>query len=132
MELTELAYELCTKGKNLASIATLMSDGYPQFSYTWVDSDGQHVIFNTAEGRLKTKNLERDSRIAVAIIDSENPYKQVMIRGQVVEETKDGAREHVDKLAKKYLGVDKYPFSEPGEVRVLFKVKPERIFEINQ
>ena len=131
MELTTLAKELCTEGKNMASIATLMKDGSPQVSYTWVDCDGKHVIFNTAEGRLKPNNIRRDSRVALAIVDAQNPYRQVMIRGKVVEDTQEGAAEHVDKLAQKYLGVDKYPFSEPGEVRVIFKIEPERIFEID-
>ena len=131
MELTPLTLELCSSGKNLASIATLMKDGSPQVSYTWVDTDGKYVIFNTAEGRLKPANIRRDQRVAVAVIDSENPYRQVMIRGKVVEDTQDGAQEHVDKLAMKYLGVEKYPYSEPGEVRVIFKIEPERIFEIN-
>jgi len=131
MEITPLALELCTKGKNLASIATTMKDGSPQVSNTWIDSDGTHIIFNTAEGRLKTNNLRRDGRVAVAIVDSENPYRQVMIRGRVVENTREGASENVDKLAQKYLGVDKYPYTEPGEVRVIFKILPEHIFEIN-
>jgi len=131
MEITPLALELCTNGKNFASIATTMKDGSPQASYTWIDSDGTHIIFNTAEGRLKTNNLRRDGRVAVALVDSENPYRQVMIRGKIVEDTLEGASEHIDKLAKKYLGVDKYPYSEPGEVRVIFKILPERIFEIN-
>ena len=131
MDLTPLAIELCTEGKNLASIATLMKDGSPQVSYTWVDTDGKHVIFNTAEGRLKPNNIRRDGRVALAIVDAENPYRQVMIRGKVVEDTQDGASEHADKLAQKYLGVDKYPFSEPGEVRIIFKIEPERIFEID-
>jgi len=130
MEITPLALELCTKGKNLASIATTMKDGSPQVSNTWIDSDGTHIIFNTAEGRLKTNNLRRDGRVAVAIVDSENPYRQVMIRGRVVENTREGASENVDKLAQKYLGVDKYPYAEPGEVRVIFKILPEHIFEI--
>ena len=100
MELTQLARELCTEGKNLASIATIMKDGSPQVSYTWVDCDGEHVIFNTAEGRLKPNNIRRDSRVALAIIDAENPYRQVMIRGKVVEDTQEGAEEHVDRLAQ--------------------------------
>lgn len=131
MELTPLAIELCRKGKNLASIATLMKDGSPQVSYTWVDCDGKHVIFNTAEGRLKPQNIRRDSRFALAIVDAENPYRQVMIRGKVVEDTQEGATEHIDKLAKKYLGADKYLYSAPGEVRLIFKIEPERIFEID-
>lgn len=131
MEMTPLALELCTKGKNFATIATTMSDGSPQASITWIDSDGSTIIFNTAEGRLKANNLRRDGRVAIAITDAENPYRQVMVRGKVIEDTLEGASEHVDSLARKYLGVDKYPYSEPGEVRVIFKILPEKIFEID-
>ena len=131
MEMTPLALELCTKGKNFATIATTMNDGSPQASITWIDSDGKNIIFNTAEGRLKTNNLRRDGRVAIAITDGENPYRQVMVRGRVVEDTQEGAAEHINHLAKKYLGVDEYPHSGPGEVRVIFKVRPEKIFEID-
>jgi len=131
MDMTPLALELCTKGKNFATIATTMADGSPQASITWIDSDGSNIIFNTAEGRLKTNNLRRDGRIAMTIFDADNPYRQVMVRGMVVEDTQEGASDHVDSLAQKYLGVDKYPYSQPGEVRVIFKVQPEKIFEID-
>ncbi len=131
MDITPLALELCTKGKNFASIATTMKDGSPQASVTWIDSDGSNIIFNTAEGRLKTNNLRRDGRVALTIVDSDNPYRQVMVRGRVIEDTQQGASEHVNQLARKYLGVDEYPYSEPGEVRVIFKIQPEKIFEIN-
>ena len=131
MDMTPLALELCTKGKNFATIATTMSDGSPQASITWIDSDGSNIIFNTAEGRLKANNLRRDGRVAIAITDAENPYRQVMVRGKVIEDTLEGASEHVDSLAQKYLGVDKYPYSQPGEVRVIFKIQPEKILEID-
>lgn len=131
MSMTPLALELCTKGKNFATIATTMSDGSPQASITWIDSDGSNIIFNTAEGRLKADNLRRDGRVAIAITDAENPYRQVMVRGKVIEDTLEGASEHVDSLAQKYLGVDKYPYSQPGEVRVIFKILPEKILEID-
>ena len=131
MEITPLALELCTKGKNFATIATTMSDGSPQASITWIDSDGSSIIFNTAEGRLKANNLRRDGRVAIVITDPENPYRQVMIRGKVIEDTLEGASEHVDSLAQKYLGVEKYPYSNPGEIRVIFKIQPEKIFEID-
>ncbi len=131
MSMTPLALELCTKGKNFATIATTMSDGSPQASITWIDSDGSNIIFNTAEGRLKANNLRRDGRVAIAITDAENPYRQVMVRGKVIEDTLEGASEHVDSLAQKYLGVDKYPYSQPGEVRVIFKILPEKILEID-
>ena len=131
MEMTPLALELCTKGKNFATIATTMSDGSPQASVTWIDSDGTSIIFNTAEGRLKANNLRRDGRVAIAVTDAENPYRQVMVRGIVVEDTLEGASEHADLLAQKYLGVEKYPYMQPGEVRVIFKIKPEKILEID-
>jgi PPOX class probable F420-dependent enzyme len=127
VELPELARKLITEGKNFASVATLMPDGSPQVSVVWIDTDGRHILFNTAKGRLKERNLRRDPRVALSIINSQNPYQEVMIRGRVVEITQDGADTHIDKLAKKYLGVDKYPFRQPGEQRVIIKIAPEKI-----
>jgi PPOX class probable F420-dependent enzyme len=126
-KLPELAHKLITEGRNFAAVATLMPDGSPQVSIVWIDSDGEHVILNTAEGRAKAKNLRRDPRVAVTVINSENPYEQVMIRGRVVEMTHNGADAHIDRLAKKYLGVDKYPYRGPGEQRVIVKIAPEHI-----
>jgi len=108
-----------------ASLATLMPDGRPQVTPVWCDFDGEHVIFNSAKGRQKDKNVRRDPRVAMALIDPDNPYRHMEIRGRVVEITEDGASAHIDKMAKKYLGADKYPYSQPGEVRVLYKIKPE-------
>jgi len=108
-----------------ASLGTLMPDGRPQVTPVWCDFDGQHVIFNSARGRQKDRNVRRDPRVALAIIDPDNPYRYLEIRGTVVEITEDGAAEHIDKMAKKYLGVDKYPYAQPGEVRVLYKIRPE-------
>jgi PPOX class probable F420-dependent enzyme len=121
-KLPELTHRLLTEGKNFAAVATLMPDGSPQVSIVWIDSDGEHVIFNTAEGRIKPKNLRRDPRVSVTVMNSENPYEQVMIRGHVVEMTHDGADTHIDRLAKKYLGVDKYPYRGSGEQRVIVKI----------
>ncbi len=123
-KLPELAHRLLTEGKNFAAVATLMPDGSPQVSIVWIDSDSEHVIFNTAEGRIKPKNLRRDPRVAVTVMNSENPYEQVIIRGHVVEITYDGADAHIDRLAKKYLGVDKYPYRGSGEQRVIVKISP--------
>jgi PPOX class probable F420-dependent enzyme len=120
-------HKLLTEGRNFAAVATLMPDGSPQVSIVWIDSDGKHVIFNTAEGRAKAKNLRRDPRVAVTVINSENPYEQVMIRGRVVEMTHEGADAHIDRLAKKYLGVDKYPYRGPEEQRVIVKIAPDHI-----
>ena len=90
-----------------------------------MDIEGDHVIFNSAKGRQKDKNVRRDPRVALAIIDPENPYRYLEIRGRVVEITEQGADAHINKMAKKYLGVDKYPYGQPGEVRVLYKIQPE-------
>ncbi|MGH7889854.1 MAG: PPOX class F420-dependent oxidoreductase [Thermodesulfobacteriota bacterium] len=128
MALDEFVYELCTEGQNFASVATLMPDGSPQVSLVWVDSDGEHIIINTAEGRQKPKNIRRDNRVAVSIFDYENPYKQAMIQGRVVEDTHEGAEEHIDKMAKEYMGKDEYPRTSPDEKRVIFKIKPDNVF----
>ena len=114
-------------GKNFAALSTIMPDGSPHTSIVWVHSDDKYLIFNTAEGRIKTKNIRRDARVSLAVWNLENPYNQAMIRGHVVEITHEGADAYIDKLAKKYLGVDKYPYGQPGEVRVLVKVEIDKI-----
>ena len=115
------------EGRNLAFVATLMKDGWPQITPTWVDIEDGKILVNTAEGRLKQKNISRDGRIAISVADQNNPYHMVTVRGRVVEQTNEGADEHVDKLAKKYLGVEKYPLRSPNEKRIIIKIKPERI-----
>ena len=112
---------------NFAHLATLMPDGSPQVTAVWVDYDGQYVLVNTAEGRQKPRNIRRDRRVALSVISQENPYSWATIRGRVVELTHDGADAHIDKLAKKYLGQDTYPFRQPGEQRVIVKIEPERV-----
>ncbi|PYX85953.1 MAG: PPOX class F420-dependent oxidoreductase [Acidobacteria bacterium] len=111
--------------KAFASLTTLMPDGSPQTTPVWVDVDGDYVIFNSAKGRQKDRNVRRDPRVAMAIIDPDNPYRYLEIRGKVAEITEQGADSHIDKMAKKYLGQDKYPYRQPGEVRVLYKIRPE-------
>jgi PPOX class probable F420-dependent enzyme len=103
-----------------------MPDGSPQVTPVWVDFDGQHVLVNSARGRQKDKNMERNSSVSLSIMDPENPYRYLEVRGRVAEITEEGAADHIDKMAKKYLDKDKYPFSQPGEVRVLYKITPER------
>jgi PPOX class probable F420-dependent enzyme len=112
--------------KAFANLATLMPNGSPQVTPVWVDYDGRHVLINTAEGRQKDKNLQRDGRLAMSIFDPENPYRYLEVRGRVAERTREGADQHIDAMARKYLGQDKYPYRQPGEVRVLYKVTPER------
>ena len=113
--------------KTFAHVATIGADGAPQVTPVWIDYDGQHIRFNTARGRVKTQNLERSPKIALSIQDPENPYRYIQVRGRVVEVTEKGADEHIDALAKKYLGQDRYPYRRPGEVRVTVKVMPEKI-----
>jgi len=115
------------EGKNLAFVATLMKDGWPQITPTWVDIKDGEILVNTAEGRLKQKNISRDDRIAISVADQNNPYHMVTVRGRVVEQTNKGADDHIDRLAKKYLGVEKYPLRSPNEKRIIIKIKPERI-----
>lgn len=112
--------------KAFASLATLMPDGRPQVTPVWCDFDGAHVIVNSAKGRLKDRNMRRDPRVSLAIMDPDNPYRYLEVRGRVVEATEQGAEEHIDKMAKKYWGLDQYPYRQPGEVRVLYKILPER------
>lgn len=109
------------------NLGTLMNDGSPQVTPIWVDFDGKYVRFNSALGRVKDKNIRRDPRVAITLQDPANPYRYLEIRGRVVEITQTGADDHINKLAKKYLGKDVYPFRQPGEVRVLYKVEPEKI-----
>ena len=110
-----------------ANLATLNADGSPQVTPVWVDFDGTHLIVNTARGRVKTKNLARDARVALSIAEPENPYRYLGIQGRVAEMTEAGADAHIDKMAKKYLGKDTYPFRAPGEVRVIFKITPDKV-----
>jgi len=115
------------EGKTFAHVATLMPDGSPQVSPVWIDREGDLVTFNTAEGRLKPENLRRDPRVAISILNPENPYENVLVRGKAVEFAEDGADEHIDALANRYMGVDEYPLRQPGEVRVIVKIEPEKI-----
>jgi PPOX class probable F420-dependent enzyme len=111
--------------KAFAHLATVMPDGQPQVTPVWCDYDGKHIIVNSARGRQKDRNMERDPRVSLEILDPDNPYRYLEVRGRVVEITEEGASEHIDRMAKKYLGVDKYPYSRPGEVRVMYKIEPE-------
>lgn len=113
---------------NFGHLATTMPDGSPQVSPVWVDVDGDDVIVNSAEGRIKVNNMRRDPRVAISIADAETPYQAALIRGRVIEATTgDEAERHIDGLAGKYLGQDTYPFRRPGEVRVKIRIKPERV-----
>ncbi len=118
--------DLFTK-KVFAHLATLMADGSPQVTPVWCDYDGTHILVNTAKERVKDKNMRRNKKVALDILDPDNPYRYLAIRGEVVEITEQGADDHIDKLAKKYLDKDRYPFRKSGEIRVLYKIRPDRV-----
>ena len=107
-------HELFSK-RAFASLATLMPDGHPQVTPVWCEFDGTHVLYNTAKGRQKDRNIRRDPRVSLSIMDPDNAYRYFEVRGRVVEITEQGADDHINKLAKKYLGVDVYPYRQPGE-----------------
>jgi len=116
--------------KNFAFLATLNKDGSPQVTPTWVDTDGKNILVNVATSRQKFRNVSRDPRVAVALIDQTDPYKAVIVRGKVISIEKGPVAEnHIDKMAKKYRGLEKYPNRVPGEQRVLLTVEPTRIVE---
>ncbi len=113
--------------KNFAHLATLMPDGTPQVTPVWIDIDGDTLRINSAEGRLKVTNLRRDPRVGVEVSDAANPYAYVSVRGRVTEMTHEGADQHIDSLAKKYMDVDSYPLRTPDEQRVIITIEPERV-----
>jgi len=116
------------KGKNFCSVATLRNDGSVQVAPVWVDVQDGLAVVNSAEGRAWPRNLERDPRVTLSVQNAENPYEYVEIRGRVAERTHDGADEHINSLAKKYLGVDEYPYRQPGEQRVIIRVEPDHVY----
>ncbi len=112
---------------SFAHLATLMSDGSPHSAPVWIDTDEGYLVINSAEGRLKDRNVRRDPRVAISLTDPENPYRSLAIRGRVVKITNEGADDHIDRMAKKYMGVDTYPYRTPSEVRVLYYIEPEKV-----
>lgn len=116
------------KDKNFAFLGTLMKDGRPHVTPVWVDMDNGLILINTAEGRIKHRNLSRDPRVSISLVDRNSPYSMVTIQGTVVEQTAKGADDHIDKLAKKYLETERYPGHSPSIKRVIVKIKPERVF----
>jgi PPOX class probable F420-dependent enzyme len=126
-KLTESAIKLID-GKNFANVAFVMEGGAPHVSPVWVDRDGDIVVINTTDtGRVKSKYLKPGSKVALSIFDQNNPYQTVLIQGKVVERSKTGANEHIDKLAKKYINVDKYPYHQPGIERTIIRIEPEKV-----
>ena len=133
ISITDPSIRRLFEGKNLVYIASLMKDGSPQVTPTWVDIENGTILVNTAVGRTKQKNISRDQRVAACpVAGALDQYDMVTARGKVVEQIKGKeAEDHADKLAKKYLGLDKYPRRAPDEVRILLKIKPEKLFHMH-
>jgi PPOX class probable F420-dependent enzyme len=124
------AYKDLFQKRAFANLATLMPDGRPQVSPVWCDLDGSHIRINSAKGRVKDKNMRRNKKVALSITDPDNPYRHLDVQGEVVEITEQGADEHINALAKKYLGKDQYPFRQPGEVRVMYRIRPDKVTQM--
>ena len=126
IELTDKQRKFLTD-KNFAFIGTVRKDGSPQVTPVWVDFDGTHVVFNTEQKRAKVRNLRRNPRVVISILNAENPYEYIQIEGRAVEITDQGGADHIDRMAKKYMGQDRYPWNQPGDVRLIVKVAPEKV-----
>lgn len=114
-------------GKNFAFLATLQPDGSPHVTPMWVDHEGDMILMNTAIGRIKQRNVTRDPRVSIAIVDWNNPYDRIVVHGRAVSQTEQGAEAHIDKLAKKYTGANKYQKASPTEKRIILKIEPLQI-----
>jgi PPOX class probable F420-dependent enzyme len=119
--------DLLQQKKAFADLATVMPDGSPQVTPVWFDYTGGVIRVNSAKGRTKTRNMTEGAPVALAIMDPDNPYRYLQIRGKVTRVTEEGARAHIDSLAKKYIDKDEYPWSRPGEVRVTFEITPSAV-----
>lgn len=127
MDATLAKYRDIFDKKTFCYVATVGKDGTPQVTPVWCEFDGTHIVFNTARGRVKDANLARNPTITLAAADPDNPYRYVQVKGRVAEVTEQGADPHIDKMAKKYLGQDRYPGRKPGEQRMIVKVLPQRV-----
>ena len=116
------------EGRIFAFLATVNKDGSPQVTPTWIDRDNEIILVNTAMGRVKQRNVSRDPRVSISMVDEQNPYSMVTITGRVTEQIYKGADEHIDRLAKRYLDVESYPSHSPEGKRVILRIKPEKIF----
>jgi PPOX class probable F420-dependent enzyme len=116
--------DLLQRKKAFANLATVMPDGTPQVTPVWFDYADGLVRVNTARGRVKARNMKEGAPVALSIMDPDDAYRYIQIRGRVKRETEQGAGAHIDQLAKKYLGRDKYPYARPDEVRVIYEIEP--------
>ena len=124
--------EKLLNGKNLVFLATIMTDGSPQVTPVWGNFENSHILIKTAEARLKHKNIIRDPRVAISVVDIRNPLDMTSIRGKVVEILPDYDYKHADFLTMQYMGKEAYPFKRPGEKRITLKIEPEKIFVLPQ
>jgi PPOX class probable F420-dependent enzyme len=113
------------KKRSFAHVATVMPDGSPQVTPVWIDYDGQHLVVNSARGRVKDRNMQPGAKVAVEILDADDPYRYIQVRGHVAEVTTDGAEAHINTLSHKYRGKD-YDY-RPGEVRVIYKIAADKL-----
>jgi PPOX class probable F420-dependent enzyme len=119
--------DIMNSNQAFAHLATLMPDGTPQVTPVWFDMAGDRVRVNTARGRQKDRNMQKNAAVALSVTDPTNPYRHIAIRGRIANVTESGADAHIDSLAKKYLGKDQYPFRRPGEVRVIYEIEPTSV-----
>jgi PPOX class probable F420-dependent enzyme len=119
--------DLVTTKKAFANLATVMGNGSPQVTPLWFDFDGKYIRVNSARGRVKDRNMRRDPRVALSILDPDNPYRYLAIRGRVIKITEEGAVEHINALAKKYRGMDTYRSPRPDELRIIYVIEPRRV-----
>ena len=131
VKLNDKQRKLVVEGKNFATIASLMKDGTPHVTPVWMDYDGEHLIFTTEQKRLNPKIMKRNPNVSMSILNHENPYEYIEVRGKVDEVTPEGAFEHIDKMAKKYMNADKYPMNKPGDVRLLVRIAPEKVLGLS-
>ncbi len=116
--------DLLGQKKAIANLATVMADGSPQVTPVWFDYENGMIRVNTAKGRVKARTLKEGAPVALSILDPDNAYRYIQIRGHVRRATETGANDHIDGLAKKYLGQDKYPWNKPGDVRIMYEIEP--------
>jgi PPOX class probable F420-dependent enzyme len=120
------------QGRNLAFVSTLSKkDGSPHITPMWADMEEDLILINTFESSAKSKNIKKDARIAISVVENNNPYNMISIKGRVIEHTTEGADEHLKKLAKRYLGIGKYYYREPNRKRVILKIKPEKVMGLS-
>lgn len=127
VEIPDKFLDLLREKKAIANLATLMPDGTPQVTPVWFDYTDGVIRVNTAKGRVKARNMKEGAPVALAIMDPDNAYRYIQIRGRVKRSVEQGANKHIDSLAKKYLGKDEYPFAQPGEVRVMYEIEPRAV-----